>query len=209
LDPEVILLIKKNLCNIYSTNKKSVLKKNILRLIKSQSGNCDPLQPLALALLESISLFKILGDQLKPKDLKVIFDSTESRGPNLYTKLRYIRDLCSAADYGLDKLSGDYHEIDFDIVDKEVKTHGEQKWKAIIFKYVMDKTNNILEVARLLDDIYGSVQNICGCLDKINGNKTKSYWNEIHREVCHIKDHFDYAEDALLNIMQGTKGSKK
>src|SRR3990167_7257635 len=69
LDPEVILLIKKNLCNIYSTNKK-----NILRLIKSQSGNCDPLQPLALALLESISLFKILGDQLKPKDLKVIFD---------------------------------------------------------------------------------------------------------------------------------------
>lgn len=84
---------------------------------------CENLYPLGLAMLEAAALYRMFDESSGYRDLSFLFDGGERNGPNLYSRLCCIRDLCKAAQYGAEKRA--YRDED----DKEKKKDIDEKKK--------------------------------------------------------------------------------
>ena len=73
---------------------------NLLKKHAPIDSSCRSLWPLGIALVEGASLFSILTSSVQEcEGIHHLFDGGEEAGPNLDTRLRCIRDLCSASIY--------------------------------------------------------------------------------------------------------------
>ena len=75
-----------------------------VKLSKFHDFSCSSLMPLALALFETADLIKLLFHVDKTV-IRNLFCGDEDTSPNIDTRLRCIRDLCSACVFGLTKRS--------------------------------------------------------------------------------------------------------
>lgn len=189
-------------------DKKDVITREILQLaavsnkiLKREAVYKEPclsLVPLALSLKETCDLYSKLLHAPNSMDLQSLFDGGEELTPNIDTRLKCIRDLCSASIYGLKKRS--QGEADQDV--EYSAGPGQEYWIKIIEAYTnTDTQNNTIEAAKLLDDLLESMiaiaHTLSGIFDHGNGS-----WNEAYRHAKHIRDHYDYAEDFIISCLR-------
>jgi hypothetical protein len=186
------------------TKVKEVAQNLFLYSHAEERASCYSLVPLSLALMEASQLYSMFCCSSDKSLLSALFDGNETKMPNLDTRLKCIRDLCSASNYGLNKR--DENSSGSSILTKSNKKQsspGAELWLEIIKKYAQPtKPGILLEVARLIDDILESMLCISNNLDNFFIRKETTSWDEIVRHSNHIKDHFDFAEDALIATMR-------
>lgn len=185
--------------------KLTILKPTIHSFLKEnayEDTSYKTMQPLALALIEALRLFDILSKPKKDNKLRSLFSGEESKGPNLDTALTYIRDLCNASKYGL-RLRLKEPTVAFP--SPHIPGPGEKYWLNKIegISNITGK-RKLTEIARLLDDIFVSICAISIHLKKRKDENPRLHWNEIYQHVCHIVDHYDYAEDFLIESINPT-----
>jgi hypothetical protein len=166
--------------------------------------SCYSLMPLAFALMEAVDLYSFICDTSNKLRIANLFDANEVTMPNIDTRLRTIRDLCSASNYGLQKRSEEFPDnTPVDSKSLEGIPLGEGFWLETLRPY-LDTANHkdSLEVARLLDDVLESVIIISENLNSLLKGSVAGSWNETYRQTSHIRDHFDYAEDSLISCIR-------
>jgi hypothetical protein len=165
------------------------------------------LLPLGLALVEGGSLFSEFNPSMdQGADLGALFDGGETAGPNLHTRLRYIRDLCSASGYGLQERALRSNRPSTESSNDAVETPGERAWANLIATHASSRDEKCIEeVARLLDDVLEAMIRIVANLRGLASGLSWGSWSEVDRHICHIRDHFDYAEDMVLDCIQPAK----
>lgn len=170
----------------------------IIKTSKPYESPCYSLMPLSLALLEAEDLFKIfsLCDDLM---LKNLFKGDDELSPNIDTRLRCIRDLCSASVYALMKRAEESDSSASILMHNTSKSIDEKTWMEIFKHYT--KPEYCVELARLLDDILEAILSISDILSGFLTNGEKADWNELSRHIMHIKDHCDYAEDIIISCI--------
>ena len=164
---------------------------------------CSTLEPLALSMLETINLYSILFGLVDKKNFTDLFDGNETITPNIDTRLKYIRDLVSASKYVLKKKSEKNPQNEYENSISNDVQMGEFFWYSLLKPYLgTTDTNDLLELSRLLDDIFESMIVISDGINSFFDKKHKNPWNEILRQIEHIRDHFDYAETHLISCLQ-------
>lgn len=164
--------------------------------------------PLGMALIEAADLFRLLSEDTDNRMMGPLFDGGESDGPNIETRLRCIRDYCSAAEYALRiRSEGACDSERCPSVLDAGEGVGEETWLKYIAPHINSTPDGIMEVARLLDDVLESTISIFRYIEQIiEGHVKKPHeaccWEEIHRHAWHIQYHFDYAEEALISCLR-------
>ncbi len=173
-------------------------------LLKPGQLKPDPLmhpQSLGFALLAASDICRVvsLGDRLR---LAALFDGGEDRGPNLDTRMRCVRDLCSAASFAINlraQGAGREPEPRWSVAPPKI---AKQIWHAIVRQHAnAADARSVSEVIHLLDDAFESLLCVSECL-KEAGRRNRRAWGEISRHITHVRDHFDYAEQALISSMK-------
>jgi hypothetical protein len=163
---------------------------------------CRSLWPLGGALVEGAMLYALL--QADPSgnhkvSLARLFDGGESEGPNIETRLKCIRDLCSASIFALEDRSANL-EVQVGDVMEPIETPGVSYWCGLLSTCFPQKDNQaVTEVARLLDDVFSELVRITICLQVLAEENRPDIWPEIWRAASHIRDHFDYAEEIVID----------
>src|ERR1700687_843574 len=125
----------------------------VLRSHQVVESPCRTLWPLGLALIESAALFSVL-DALPPAQGQpcTLLDGGESAGPNIDTRLRVIRDLCSASAYALSEMSSEQVPDVEDAPVVVVETPGGLHWVTLLREFLgpSDETC-VTELCRLLN----------------------------------------------------------
>ncbi|MBC7076877.1 MAG: hypothetical protein H5T92_00985 [Synergistales bacterium] len=123
---------------------------------------------------------------------------------NLYTGLASIRDLCSASIHTLRVFEERSHGNSFCVDERvDIDGPGEQWWAELINGVFCNSAseNSIAEVCLILDHVFGSASSVAEIIARCGlGDRTP--WGEIYRHVCHIRDHFDHGETALLEVIK-------
>jgi hypothetical protein len=160
---------------------------------------CFSLVPLALALMETFDLYSNIFDSSDYHVIESFFDANEESMPNIDTRLKCIRDLCSSTVYALQKRAEE--DVQHSQVDSQ--THLGQNYWVSILKPHTNYTNSadIVEAARLLDDLLESMIIVSETLHNLF-NVNKGSWNEVYRHVRHIIDHYDYAEEFIISCLR-------
>ena len=159
---------------------------------------------LGAALLEGACLYSALNDPypLDSEKIRPMFDGGESNGPNIDSRLRIIRDLCSASTFALNALScNDGSNPKEEFIDDSFKEseHEQRIWLGpFVAVSALNNEGERTELCRLLGDVFESFVHVSHILQILQDNADKRLWNEAYREVCHIRDHFDYAEEILM-----------
>ncbi len=124
--------------------------------------------------------------------------------PNLDTRLTCIRDLCSASLCGLEKREDELTGLtSSEELSEDQPSLGDKLWLEVIEPYAQpNESEALLEVARLLDDVLEAILSISDHLGNLLKDRGTGSWGEIARHAQHIRDHFDYAEDALVSIIR-------
>jgi hypothetical protein len=162
---------------------------------------CCSLLPLGIGLVEGAALFSVFDASIGQEEaVRSLFDGGETRGPNLYTRLKCVRDLFSASSYALREKCLQDAAILSDNNPVAVATPGELQWIALMARHTCARDEEcVREVARLLDDSLEAMIAIASNLRGVSTLPPRSgSRNEVYRHVCHVRDHFDYAEDMLL-----------
>jgi hypothetical protein len=152
---------------------------------------------LGLALIAAAELFEIVssGNDL---DLASLFDGGEDRGPNLYTRMKCVRDLCSAAVWPISLRN----ENSLAGLQAKSTSHcvmpSAELWHRIIARFANTSAPDaVSEISALMDDTMESLL----CISELlrHRDRNDSYqWTEIQRHTEHVRDHFDYAEETLI-----------
>jgi hypothetical protein len=169
-------------------------------LFTGPPGDPNPLAypyTLGLALIAAAEICDIASSH-NNSDLASLFDGGEDRGPNLHTRMRCVRDLCSAAVWPIslrdEQSLGDRHD---EPTADSVKPTAEF-WRRIIAQFAnTSQPGAVSELSALLDDTMESLISISQLLKncELNGGYE---WAEIQRQTEHVRDHFDYAEEMLI-----------
>src|SRR3989441_11984787 len=177
-------------------------------LLDRETENRDPLSypyGLGFALFAAADLCGLVGSR-EELDLALLFDGGEDRGPNLYTRMRCIRDLCSAAFCAANEQgqkSGGIFDLEWTI--HPAKT-AMQIWLCIVTAHANDSDpNTVQEVTRLFDDVFESLLCVVECLSAAKQGEPRA-WPEISRHIAHVREHFDYSEEALINSLRKHEG---
>jgi hypothetical protein len=182
-----------------------ILQKVGKLLLDSEFDNQNPLYslwPLGMALLEGFNLFSILLFK-SHKEIDNLFDGGQDKGPNIYTRLKFIRDLFSACGYATYYTRTSLTKPDLKVNLPDVSVEG-INWLEIINPHVEQHEENILtEVFRLINETMEALLCIGLMLNvsKLNLLSTE-IWQETNRHTEHIRDHFDYAETYLLDVLR-------
>jgi hypothetical protein len=168
--------------------------------------SCSPeflggsLLPLAIGLIESAALFSLFDPSTKDTGaVRALFDGGETAGPNLDTRLRCIRDLCSASVYSLRVKAFHSNGATPQSCTDDVETPGEHEWVQLISSYACSGDDKaIVETSRLLDDLFEGMVHIARNLRRLAEGMAAGSWNEVYRSACHIRDHCDYAEEMVV-----------
>lgn len=190
------------------TERMKEVRRQALSVLQSAEAHdvtapCNYLIPLALALLEAAHLFQLFGESKIQLNLDHLFDGGQSHGPNLDTRLKYIRDMCGAAVYGINRHALESVELQYKIEVEETSTPGELAWVKLLREGTsIQESETLREMARLLDDILESILGISQNLSGIKGKAGPLFWNEIYRHAVHVRDHYDYAEDKVISSMR-------
>ncbi len=157
----------------------------------------------SLAFWETSDLFCLLMENPSSSALTDLFDGGESKGTNLDTRLKFIRDLCSALIGLMNKNKNESSEASRLPVDI-IQTPGEEIWVTLIGGYIA-KPDNSQEIGQLLDDILEAMLGISQELSIMLDQDEKTNWGEIKRLLTHVVDHFDHTEEMLIESMQHSK----
>ena len=155
--------------------------------------------PIGLALWATSKLYRLLLQNPESQQLTQLFDGGELQGPNLDTRLKYIRDLCGASSYFFKRHCEETAETSVGPIEA-VQTPGESAWSALISSYIRSQ-ETIQEVSRLLDDVLEAMLCIYQNLLLIQDRREGAILDEVHRHLTHIADHFDYAEEMVIEAM--------
>lgn len=130
-------------------------------------------------------------------DLAGLFDGGEPDLPNLYTRMKAVRDLCSAALWSIQVRSDNASYSN----DEHVSAAGKPAaalWRELVSEFGDNCDAGVAdEVVALLDDTFGSLLAASQLLESSESNSSDK-WTEIHRHIMHVRDHFDYAEEFLI-----------
>jgi len=191
--------------------RRSDLKKIVSRLLeegieilKQGENNPDPLahpHSLGLALVAGAEICRLISSRDK-LDLAALFDGGEERGANLYTRMRCVRDLCSSALFAV----GIQERRSSAVIDLDVAIEPSkplmQLWREVILKHANAiEPEAVKEVTELFDDVFESLGAVAELLRAVR-RKGSPGWGEISRHIQHIRDHFDYAEHALIHALR-------
>jgi len=178
--------------------------RQLLHGVESEYVSCGSLVPLGLALAEMAQLFEELL-VAGPPEVHALFDGGETNGPNLDTRLKYIRDLCSASSYAVRGRIGDAFHAFVAAPDAPVESPGESAWLTILSEQAnYGCHDSVVELARLLDDTFEAGAEIANSLG-VFVTAEPACWNEVLRNLHHIRDHFDCAETLLIACMRPSK----
>ncbi len=173
-------------------------------LLRRARNNRDPLRfphGLGLALIAGADICRLVsgGDKL---DLAALFDGGEERGANLYTRIRCVRDLCSSALFAVGIHERKYTAAIDSGVTMEPAKPLMQLWSDVIHNHANAiEPETVKEVAQLCDDVFESLLCVVEWLKASRGKDPRA-WGEISRHIQHIRDHFDYAEHALIHSLR-------
>jgi hypothetical protein len=137
-------------------------------------------------------------------DLAGLFDGGEPHLPNLHTRMKGVRDLCSAALWSIQVRSDDASDPN------EVHVSGVEKpmaglWRDLVCTYGDKCDASVADtVAALLDDTFESLLAVSQLLELPESNSFGK-WTEIHRHIVHVRDHFDYAEESLIGTLRKSR----
>ncbi len=182
----------------------SGLREEGTALLRRGRNNLDPLtypNGLGLALIAAADVCRLVSRHDK-LDLAALFDGGEERGANLYTRMRCVRDLCSSALFavGIHELRSSA-AIDSDFAIEPAKPLI-LLWSDLIHNHANAmEPETVKEVAQLCDDVFESLFCAVEWL-KASRRKDPGAWGEISRHIQHIRDHFDYAEHALIHSLR-------
>jgi hypothetical protein len=117
--------------------------------------------------------------------------------------LKCIRDLCSASDFALEARSLNDREGLVPDSPEHIDTPGGLYWANLIPGYVrLRAEKSIVEVARLLDELLEEVVRIARAIVSLGTAPSSCPWKEMHRAVRHIRDHFDFAEEMVIDCVR-------
>jgi hypothetical protein len=162
-------------------------------------GPLDSLKPLGMVLLEGFNLFSILISGSYEK-IHNLFDGGEEKGPNIDTRLKFMRDLISASNRATYTRASLTHEAE-DLPGVSVVGID---WLESISPHVEQHDESVLtEVLELINETLEALLSIAMMLNTSNlDSVSKEVWREIHRHVVHIRDHYDYAETYIIDMLR-------
>lgn len=165
------------------------------------------LLPLGIALSAGRNLFSILLSNSN-EEIHTLFDGGQDKGPNINTHLKFIRDLFSASEYAIDmKIS--LAKAGFKKNFPTVSVVG-INWLDMINSHIKQTKKNVLtEALRLINETLEALLSIGSILSVYNLDISKEAWKETLRHVVHIRDHFDYAETYLIDLLRPGEGKQK
>ncbi len=155
--------------------------------------------PIKLALLATAQLYQQFLPHPDLHQVRQLLDGGEPHEPNLNTRLRYIRDLCSASTYFFKMKGRNSSDHSLDPVTM-VQTPGEKVWSAWLANEVPESAN-VQELARLLDDVLEAMLCVYYNLLLLEDHDQEAIFDEVHRHLTHVVGHFDYAEEFLIEAM--------
>ena len=158
----------------------------------------------ALTLRAAIAEFRdLLADihaHLTEDDATQLFDASEDRGLNLDSRLKRIRDLCSASIPELRMLArseGLPKPGQADVNGDEGRV---LEWSQFFEARAAHASSSEWEEgARLMDDVAESLATVVALL---NARDNRPIWNEVYRNVTHVRDHYDHAENSIIGLMK-------
>jgi hypothetical protein len=161
----------------------------------------EQLNALALALLVAAELCEIASSDTGA-DLMTLFDGGESSGPNIYTRMRCLRDLCSAASWSLHVRENDTLREDNIQSDWGRQRPPVEFWRDVFNRFADNSDPTMsFEVTSLLDDALEAILSAAQLLTSTDSERGPN-WMEIHRHIDHVRDHFDYAETFLIGSLR-------
>ena len=160
---------------------------------------------LGSALLVAAGLCKLAGSNDRP-DMASLFDGGEDSGPNAYTMIKCVRDLCSAALWAASVQEHQSRKCSARKRPLYPRQPLARLWRDIVRKHANQvERETAAEAAQLLDDMFESLLCIAEWL-RMAKPIGRCAWSEIHRHIVHVRDHFDYAEHALIALLkEGTE----
>jgi len=155
---------------------------------------------LARALLITAEICEVISSG-KNADLKGLFDGGESNIPNLYTRMKAMRDLCSAAVWSIQVRSNRSSSTnEEDILNVEKPDAG--LWRGLVKQFAnIPDARAADEVSALVDDTLEALLAVSRLLERPD---TSGRWTEILRHLSHVRDHFDYAEEFLIATLHAS-----
>ena len=155
---------------------------------------------LALALIFAAEICEAASSE-RNTQLIGLFDGGETDTPNLHTRMKGVRDLCSAAAWSIQGRSGEV-SIPNDKYVSSVKKPAAAVWANLVNRFGSECDPRVAgEVAALLDDTFESLLSVSQLLESPESNSSDA-WTEISRHIAHVRDHFDYAEEFLIATLR-------
>ncbi len=155
-----------------------------------------------MALLEGFDLFSILlfGSYNKIHNL---FDGGEDKGPNIDTRLKFIRDLFSACEYVTSYTKTSLIKTKSKTKIPKVSVVG-INWLEVINLHIEQHEENVLtEVSNFINETLEALLSLGLMLDVSNLKLvSREIWQETNRHILHIRDHYDYAETYLIDVIR-------
>ena len=161
------------------------------------------LDMLALALIFAAEICEAASSE-RNTDLVGLFDGGEPDAPNLYTRMKAVRDLCSAALWSIQVRSDNASYPNDDHVSGRGKPDA-ALWRELVSEFGDNCDARVAdEVVALLDDTFGSLLAASQLLESSESDSLDK-WTEIHRHIMHVRDHFDYAEEFLIATLRKSR----
>lgn len=160
------------------------------------------LVPLGFALLHVAALFEVLVDGHGSR-IAQLFSGDEDESPNIDTRLRSVRDLCSASSYAARYRSQKALNASAPGYDSHPSgAPGDQFWYQIIRRFVdWPAEDDLIEVCRFLDEMFEAALEIAEML-RSGGSTEQQVWDEVYRHVTHVRDHYDCVEEAIIDCIR-------
>jgi hypothetical protein len=141
------------------------------------------------------------NEKLAPNEL---FDGGESAGPNIDTRLRFLRDLCSSSTFTVRDRASAAAQAHFEEAVSSIESPGETYWIRLVTQLtaINPADPNVVELGRLLDDVYTETERIANALNTVTTHEALIDWDEILRAINHVRDHYDYAEEMIIECIR-------
>jgi len=165
---------------------------------------------LALALRAAAGLFEALcqGPEVSVKQL---FEGAEQEAPNIDTRITTLRDLASAARWSIRYMRFHAAETSGEDADEGVRAREVSPlfWESLMREYAESAPERAQkEAGRLLSDLFQACSDIatiiCG-----RAVLAQRDWQEVLREIDHIRMHTDYAEEFVIDVLRGPEDAEQ
>ncbi len=158
--------------------------------------SCLSVKPLALLLTQSADLLKLSSGACWPVEM---LNADESGGPNLHTRLRCLRDLASGAVFAAEARWRENEA--FEDASSVQHVSFTVDWEGLLRRYCNTEADAqvVREVVNVLDDVVEAAVLIAA---EFVAPPRLPDWNEVTRHLIHIRDHFDFAEQHVIDILR-------